>query len=65
MQFRLRTLLIVLAVGPLVIAVLWPIDASPPNRRLAMAAPRGVEYDSGWDLPYPDVEAAATNELSD
>ena len=43
MQYRLRTLLIVLAVGPVVIAILWPVDASPPNRRRAMVSPQTVE----------------------
>jgi len=50
MRFRLRTLLIVLALGPPILAVAWPLVAKllyPPK----LAAPDTI-YDS-FELPEP------------
>ena len=57
MRFRLRTLLIVLALGPPVIAAAfkiwqsWPIPDQPAN----VGRP-AVIYGSRWNGPYESVE---------
>jgi len=64
MRYRLRTLLIALALGPPAIWFAFGTVAiiAEAMRPTAVTTLRGIEYDSLWDLPYPDdVPASATN----
>ena len=73
MQFRLRTLLIVLALGPLVLAATWwavgrdilMLYQGVDLRGVSVVHDvRGPDYSSSWDLPYPrELPGAGTNGL--
>ena len=63
MRFRLRTLLIVLAVGSPAIwfAVVTTAIIADAMRPTSVPALRGIEYGSRWDLPYENDAPSATN----
>jgi hypothetical protein len=62
MQFRLRTLLIVLAVGPVVLAgTWWAVGRDMWMIYQGVDLSSGVEFRSRWDLPYENDAPSATN----